>query len=259
MGEAKQRRLAFSARIREVQPFCIFCGGVHASETLEHYPPKIIFNGKHRPKGLEFGACRPCNANSGRADQIVGMLGRVYPDPQSELERDEYRRLLSAVERSAPGIIEEMEQDQLAAWRKWGIRGRASGGFLRVNGPIVTNAITTFGAKLGLALHYEATGRIAPIGGAVLVRWYSNLQAFAGELPEDFLNELGPGRTLRQGALSVPDQFRYASMVAEDITMSGHFAILREAFAVLMLVIEDASQHKKGPTIPVGFLRQESS
>jgi hypothetical protein len=44
---------------------------------------------------------------------------------------------------------------------------------LRVNGPLVTKHMGVFGAKLGSALHFEATGSAVPLNGGVQSRWFT--------------------------------------------------------------------------------------
>lgn len=260
MGEGKQRR-TFSQRIREDQPNCIFCGGDTPSETVEHYPPRSIFDGKHRPKGMEFGACKECNEASREADLVVAMLSRMMPDSKTEAGRAEVRKLIRSV-LQIPGFADEVqpERDQLGTL----IRHRdiaaqlPSWNFLRVDGPIVARSMTIFGAKLGLALHTATTSRILSAGGAVTVRWYSNLNAYQGELPNEFLAICGPGRTLRQGDFEVGEQFRVASVVPDDSggSMSGHFATFRQSFGVLMFATEKPNGVLKGWSVSPGFLKR---
>ncbi|RWF47115.1 MAG: hypothetical protein EOS46_14695 [Mesorhizobium sp.] len=260
MGEAK-RRETFSQRVRKNQPFCIFCGGKTPSETVEHYPPRSIFDGKHRPKGMEFGACKECNEASREADLVVATLSRMMPDSKTEAGRVEVKRLIRSV-LSIPGFANEVrpERDKLGTL----IRHRdiaaqlPSWNFLRIDGPIVARSMTIFGSKLGLALHTTTTGRILSASGAVAVQWYSNLQAYQDALPKEFLAMCGPGMTLRQGDFEVGDQFRVASVVPDDSggSMSGHFAVFRESFGLLMFATEEPNEVQKGWAVSPGFLKR---
>ncbi|MER9892393.1 hypothetical protein NKJ40_09840 [Mesorhizobium sp. M0119] len=258
MGEAKQRE-TFSQRIRREQPFCIFCGGTTPSETVEHYPPRIIFEGKHRPMGLEFGACRVCNEASREADLIVAMLSRIMPDSRTEAARQEVKRLIGAVLR-IPGFAQEVrpEMDQLGTLLRYrDIAAQLpSWNFLRIDGPIVAKAMTIFASKLGIAMHTATTRRILPLSGAVAVQWYSNLQAYEDKLPKEFLAMCGPGKTLRQGAFQVGDQFRVSSALPSDGLVSGHFAIFRDSFGILMGVAEQAEDLEGGWALSPGFLKR---
>ncbi|TPL88997.1 hypothetical protein FJ950_01175 [Mesorhizobium sp. B2-3-14] len=259
MGEAK-RRETFSQRIRREQPFCIFCGGATPSETVEHYPPRSIFDGKHRPQGMEFGACRECNEASREADLVAATLSRMMPNPKTSAGRAEVKRLLHSAFRIS-GFKDEFlpERNQVAALnRLQGIASQLpSWNFLRIGGPIVARSMTIFGSKLGLALHTATTGRILLTSGAVAIQWYSNLQAYQDALPKEFLAMCGPGRTLRQGNFEVGEQFSVASVVPdEDGSMSAHFATFRQSFAVLMFATEKAEEAHRGWSVSPGFLKR---
>lgn len=262
MGEVR-RKETFSQRIRREQPVCVFCAGEAPSETVEHYPPRILFEGKQRPQGLEFGACKVCNEGSREADLIVAVLSRMMPDPKTEAGREEVSRLVKQVLR-IPGFADEMrpERDQLGTLLRYKDIASAlpSWHFLRVDGPIVAKAMTVFATKLGMAMHTATTGRIVPHGGTVEVQWFSNLQAYEGKLPKEFLDICGPGKTLRQGSFDVADQFRVASAISPDETFSGHFAVFRDSFAALMIAQEQPDERNreqdKGWVLSPGFLKR---
>ncbi|CAN7738709.1 hypothetical protein LJR234_006645 [Mesorhizobium amorphae] len=259
MGEAK-RRETFSQRIRREQPFCIFCGGSTPSETVEHYPPRSIFDRKHRPQGMEFGACKECNEASREADLVVATFSRMMPDAPTATGRAEVKRLIDSALR-IPGFAKEVYPE----WNQLGVLKRyqevaprlPTWNFVRLDGPIVARAFTIFASKLALALHTTTTRRILPPGGAIAVQWYSNLDAYNGELPKDFIAMCGPSRTLRQGNFQVGDQFRVASVVPDDSGyMSGHFASFRDSFGVLMFATERADELKGGWSVSPGFLKR---
>ena len=93
MGEAKLKRRAHAA-VLVAHPWCIYCGEIHSADTIEHMPPIAMFDGRQRPKGLEFLTCRDCNNGTRLSDMAASVLGRAYPDAQTP---DELRRLLSGV------------------------------------------------------------------------------------------------------------------------------------------------------------------
>lgn len=259
MGEAK-RRETFSQRIRREQPFCIFCGGDTPSETLEHYPPRSIFDGKHRPQGMEFGACRECNEASREADLVAATLSRMMPNPKSAAGREEVRKLINSVWR-IPGFAREFQPDRNQAATLNRLRDIAprlpSWNFVRIDGPIVAKSMTIFGSKLGLALHTATTGRILPASGAVAVQWYSNLQAYQDALPKEFLAMCGPGRTLRQGDFEVGEQFTVHSVVPDEGgSMSAHFATFRQSFAIMMFATEQSEKAHRGWSVSPVFLKR---
>ena len=59
----------------------------------------------------------------------------------------------------------------------------AGAGLLRVDGPILKKHINVFGAKLGLALHYEAHGSPVPRAGGVQPMFFTNVSALRASFP----------------------------------------------------------------------------
>jgi hypothetical protein len=78
MGEAMAN---LSRLIRERDPICIYCSAA-PSVDADHAPPKVIFTGKDRPKGLEFGVCKDCHEPTRAIDQIAAGYGRLMPRPR---------------------------------------------------------------------------------------------------------------------------------------------------------------------------------
>ena len=93
-----------------------------------------------------------------------------------------------------------------------------------------------FGAKLLLALHFEATRMIAPKDARICVLWYSNEAAIDGSLPSEAIALCGDPKTLTQGRFSVENQFLYGSSKAADSMTTMHFATFRNSFAILGLI-----------------------
>lgn len=243
MGEAKRRRKLKDQVLAEYQ-HCIFCGGKTPASTVDHVPPRAIFDLRRRPRGLEFPACQPCN-HGGRLDEMVAaMLSRIFPDPSAEAAKEEVQRLMQAVNNNSPGLLEEMmpsfRQKKLA--RRNQDKLPQGGGVLNCQGPLLNSAIHRFGAKVAYALHFRLTGKPVPPDGAACVWWLTNYQALQGDMPHQLLNMMGKPRTLRQGRWEVGDQFRYSSIGTEEGTMSAHFATFRFSFAVCAFVAEQAGK-----------------
>src|SRR4029453_5891624 len=158
------------ALLREM-PFCIFCGGAEPATTIEHCPPRMMFRGKQRPNDLVFSSCEGCNSGTKRSDLVASLLGRIYPDG-TNADTADLQKVLQGVANNIPGLLQELhmsDAEQVAAQMPVGWA-------LRANGPILTSHILPFGAKLGLALHFELHKRPVPISGGVLPRWFSNVQ-----------------------------------------------------------------------------------
>ncbi len=230
MGEAARTRRAHS-RILQKASRCVYCGG--AADTVEHMPPRIMFRGKQRPKGLEFPSCRPCNNGTSTSDLVASLIGRMSPDPETQTDRDDVDKLLRSVHANVPGLLEEMRMGR--GGQKLALRGLSvdpDSGALKANGPLLTKHMNIFGAKIGFALHAEAFGEPVPLDGAVMPIWYSNHQALRGELPQELLSVLPEGKTLSQGRKEVSDQFQYTWAITEERSNGLFFVTFREAFAV---------------------------
>src|SRR5262249_6012766 len=84
MGEGARRNRTLLDQLRAEQPYCIYCGGGTLGDSVDHMPPRTIFDLRHRPKGLEFLACSACNTGGKKAEQIAGFLSRLlYPTPRT--------------------------------------------------------------------------------------------------------------------------------------------------------------------------------
>jgi hypothetical protein len=236
MGEASQRKKSKQALLKE-WPFCVFCGGTEPATTIEHCPPRMMFRGKQRPNDLVFPSCKRCNLGTRRSDLVASLLGRVYPDG-TDLDTADLRKVLQAVANNLPGLLQEMMlSDAKQAAAKMPV-----GWVLRANGPILTSHILTFGAKLGLALHFELHKRAVPSSGGVLPIWFSNVQAVRGEIPNDLLAMLPAPRTMAQGKRHVGDQFQYSWTTTDERHHTLLYAVFRESFAIAATTADDRTQ-----------------
>jgi hypothetical protein len=244
MSDTSAKKRAHYA-VFEACPDCIYCGGAVPATTIDHVPPRIIFRGRQRPKGLEFASCKSCNEGTSRADLVAGLFSRVAPDAATEAEQEELKKLLAATNNNVPGLLEELQlspaETQGAHQR---LPGRSDAGFLRSNGPLVSKHMRTFAAKLGFALYYEATRQIVPSTGAVAARWFSNVDRLEGTFPQTVFDMLLPPQTLRQGKLDVADQFGYQWRLTDDDSMAMFLATFRQSFAVLAFVAKDRTKLK---------------
>lgn len=259
MGQAKRKQ-----QLREIVlgacPSCIYCSGDTPAVTLDHMPPRTMFEFRQRPKGLEFASCEACNRGSSLAEQVASLISRHYPDPETEAGALEVAKLLREVHSNHPGLIAEMHRDTVIGPNGEAVMRQSSrgGAILWVGGPLVSSAMLLFVAKLAFALHYESTKRIIPQQGGVFVRWYSNHDPATDTLPTDMLTMLGPPDTLRQGRKEVSTQFTYSSKASADSQMTGHFVTFRQAFKAVMITTEKievfaAAEGKN--TFQPGFLK----
>lgn len=259
MGEAKRRRNVILERLCSEQSFCVFCGGITRGTTVDHVPPITCFDRKDRPGGLEFLACLDCNSGSRIDDLILGMMSRLFPThPATPSGHKEFGVHAQAVRNNAPEVIRELLPDD---WKTWLIShasydsGRLySVGFGQGR---IAQALECFGAKFGLAMHFQATGRIIPPGGAAVPLVFTNGALLSGDIPSEIGPTLGPPRTLQQGRKNAWDQFSYSSRIADDPRgTSMHLAAFRLSFTVITFVTEDVrlSRFAEAPRYRPGFL-----
>jgi hypothetical protein len=81
---------------------------MNVATTIEHMPPIQIFEGRQRPKGLEFPACYPCNNQSGLSDLVASMLARTFPHADTTIQRQDFVKILAAISNNLPALLEEM-------------------------------------------------------------------------------------------------------------------------------------------------------
>jgi hypothetical protein len=238
LGEARARRRAH-AQLLSSSPLCIYCGG--NADTVEHMPPAMMFIRKQRPKGLEFPSCRECNNGTSKSDLVASLIGRLSVKPSAEVEAAEFKKLLRSVQNNVPGLLEEMKIGR--AGQKFARKTlplEEGGGVMRTNGPLVTQHMLVFGAKLGFALHYEALKTIVPPTGGVAPLWFSNAQAARGQIPKKLFSLLPATRqTLRQGRRDVSKQFQYTWAITQERNHALFYATFHRSFAIAVVSAMD--------------------
>jgi hypothetical protein len=244
LGAASENRARTRAHgiILEQCPFCVYCGGSILATTVDHVPPIGMFRSRQRPKGLEFASCLPCNGGTRLADLVAALFCRVYPDANGANEQEELKRLLTSVNNNIPGLLQEMHigrAGQKIAGSRLPVPTDA--GFLRANGPLVSNHMQTFASKLGFAFYYELTRSIIPASGGVVARWFSNVDQLEGKFPQTIFDVLLPAQTLKQGRFEVSSQFAYQWRLAEGERMALFCAFFGQSFAVVACAATDHS------------------
>jgi hypothetical protein len=259
MGEARRRR-EHSRELLDRHPWCVYCGGMVPSEDVDHVPSKMMFRNKHRPKGLEVPACRACNAGSSKFEVIANAFGRISFGKGPEIDSFEFGRLLRDAEANNPGFLPELRGQKIdkADARRFGLA--SDSGTFATDGPIVSDAMARFAAKLGFALHWAETGgRIVPADGAVFARWYTNHNKLEGTFPDMIFRVLGPKRSLTQGKWTVEDRFSYSVGLADTKRMGIYFAAFQFSFSTLSFAVEEPKEKHSGLGFYMfrpGFIRE---
>jgi hypothetical protein len=216
-------------------PICCFCGGGVQATTRDHVPAKIIFDGKHRPKGIEVPACERCQQYSKKHELVAAMVARIFPNSSGSLQRKEFKKVIQRAFKAVPGLLTELgaSPEQMARITDLRRRQPDAAGVLNMGGPLMNESLDVFGIKMSCALHYEKTRRIVPIGVPISIRVYSNVDALDGNIPGEVIRLMGRPDTLRQGNWSVSNQFAYAYATAAGGKYAAYFATFRQSFAVL--------------------------
>lgn len=222
-------------------PFCCFCGGQTPSAEPDHIPSRVIFYKRRWPEGYEFPSCTACNRISRHDEQVVAMLSRLYPGPDTADKAREANERIRAVAYYYPEILDEMKarpeqvESTLEKYKLQKPDGVALSDlpFLSVSGPLINNAVANFGRKLFLALHYKYTNRILPKEGGIAIRWYSNLQVEHDEIPRELTQFVTGFPNLERSKTDLSDQFFYRFGITDDLKASLFLAFFGGSFAIL--------------------------
>lgn len=228
-------------KVLEDQPHCIYCGGKTPANSVDHVPPKAVFDQKHRPSGLEFAACRECHDGTRLDDLVVTMASRIFPDPETEEAQEELAKSLTGVKNNVPGLLEEMRPSfrQSKKVRRLSREIGDSLNALNFDGPIMNKHIARFAGRIGCALHFELTKSIIPPDGGIGGSWFTNYNVTTGTAPEGLLEILPSPSTLKQGKWGVDDQFLYSSVSSDNGNLSVHCATFRSSFGVWVACSND--------------------
>ncbi len=242
--------VSLSQKVRRNQPHCIYCGGMALGDDIDHVPPTGLFDGAWRPKGGEVTVCKPCHTGTRELDDVAGFVSRFFPNPQTDAQQADVTRSIRSFIRNYPHLVNE-------AGRPEPYEQIEGAGSFHV-GPLMRSVMTTFAARVGLALHHRMTGEIIGPNGGIFAHWYTNYQGMEGRLPDEFLETLGPGYTMVQGTKDVGDQFSFAFSTGSDHGATGYWATFRKSFATMTFVSQSVSDFSVVRPIDIyrpGFLQ----
>src|SRR6185312_3522823 len=222
-------------------PWCIYCGGIAPATEADHVPARVMFEGRARPKGLEFPSCKACNEGVRRSELVAALISRANSEPGRQVVEQEFGYLLKAVHRHVPGLLEEMRSPRAQSKLLAKSLGLDDDAFIRL-GPIANAHLNAFAAKFGFAFHFLAKGTPVPVGGAVAVCIRSNVDLLKGRIPSEIFELFGAPQTLQQGRFSAEDQFRYKALGTDDGNMSMGIASFRRSFAILTFAGDDPAK-----------------
>lgn len=222
VGEAKKKKRAH-AIVLETETRCIYCAS--PATTIEHMPPKTLFDNKYRPKGMEFAACAACNNGTRGADVVVSFFAHIDMDSGPDQSGD-FERRLRDVRRYAPGVIEELnapgKMEHIFLNRKGVLRPMVQ---VKADGPITKGYVRAFAAKFAMALYRQHIGVPLPLEGGIQIKTFNNV-GVTEELLRNTVKLLPMRNKLSQGKIDTARQFSYVFQTDQKSIVAA-FASLR--------------------------------
>lgn len=232
MGQAKDNRRRFDDLLKRF-PNCIYCGGKTPATGVDHFPGKIMFDGKDRPKGWEFPACDVCNTGAKHVDLVAACVASLYPEPTTDTQKNDQCKIQRGIANNIPGLIDEMKMDRGAQKIALGELGRRYDVGAIYIGPIAQKYLNIFCQKFALAAHFEATKSILPENGILIGMYLTNFEALEnGDLLSRAAKYFPHYATLQQGEKQVSGQFDFAIGFSEEKSMTFSVARFRQSFEV---------------------------
>ncbi len=111
-------------------------------------------------------------------------------------------------------------------------------------GPRLNAAIDNFSRKLFCALYYKHADSILPASGGIAIRWFTNVQIDADEIPRSLAPLLSNFPVLQRSQTKLDDQFFYRWVVATEKSVAVFLTFFRRSFAILGFVSRDAEDSK---------------
>lgn len=240
MGMSRKHKDAFKL----AHPTCIFCGGANPMTTIEHCPPRAMFQNREWPEGFEFPACGSCNHGSADDDLIISLLARLDPFSGSGGDDGRLPLLASSIRQQHPGLISRMYPTPGEARklnRSLGLlvakgKTQQESGVAKVL-PEMHRAVEVFAAKLAKAIFYKETNTIFPVTGDLLMKWSANSELVT-QGSYTLLNTLAdlPGHSpnLKRGKNVLNKQFSYALSISEGNELFAIRAVFGRGFALVV-------------------------
>jgi hypothetical protein len=242
MGKSvRQRRQEFLA----ANPICIFCGGVSAATTVEHCPPRAMFQHRQWPEGFEFPACEECNNGTSDQDLLVSMIARSDPFTNQGDRDGRSLGLMKMINRQYPDLLGKMLMSPIEARRnnqRLGIKPppghtHQQAGVVNVP-PEMHEAVGVFAAKLSKAIYYLHSRLAFPNHGCLMLNWFTNeqlLQEGKYRLFDILKNQQGIAPRLERGGKFLNDQFEYRFAPSSDFEIFVLQACFGKGFGFVVL------------------------
>lgn len=241
MGSQKRYREKFFSD----HPTCCFCGGIRKSEEIEHMPSRIMFIEKHRPRGLEFPACKKCNDSTRKSEPIVAFFALSMSAEKNVKYRSHMDKLIDHIKRYDRRVLDEIIAGRIYGIKKEkAINNTYKSDYRILNmGEKSKKHIHIFNKKMSIALFYNKTSIILNENARVAIHLHSYFD-FISENPPKFPTYLGNFDTLRQGGWNVADQFQYRYVLAVDNKAAIFQFVYHNNMVSTCFVVQDHSMVK---------------
>ncbi|WP_157085307.1 hypothetical protein [Methylobacterium sp. Leaf99] len=221
-SKTKEKR---KVRFLRDHPVCCFCGGSKITETWDHVPPKACFPEGHWPETFEFPACFDCNSSTKDADQIFAYHSMLMDYDPRNLSVKDARKLHSGINNNYREALPKLNlsaNEARSALRHAGISKPPGMPLKDVPVVLITTAardsIVTTGRKLGCALYYRETGKIAPGCYGLLISWHQTQNPHMADVTQ-YLEQALPSftRATRRTIKEYGNRFCYWSGETEGL------------------------------------------
>ncbi len=225
-------------------PKCVFCGGHTIATTIEHCPPKSMFDNKEWPEGFEFPSCSKCNHGTSDHDLIVAWMARVdFTDQSSEIDQ-RTEGLLKLVNHQNPRMIKKMLPSVIEARRTNRLLGitppqgktHTETGVINITLEM-TNAIHIFSKKLAKGIYYMHSLKIFPNDGCLMLGWFTNVEFVktSGFIPFDLIKDLsGTVPSILRNGKSLDSKFSYKFSISEKSDLFVLQAMFGNSFGLVI-------------------------
>jgi hypothetical protein len=240
MGTARIKKQAIFAKC----PNCIFCGGTVPATTIEHCPPRSMFDDRVAPDGYEFASCSTCNNGTSDEDLLVAWMARLdYTDLSAEGDQ-RTNGLFKAVHKQFPKLVTKLLPNAVEAKRTnrmLGITpepGKTHAETCVINvAPEMTGAIQTFAKKLAKAVYYMQAQKVFPADGCLMLGWFTNVEFVrkSGFVPFLAMKDIaGTTPAIERNRRSLDNRFSYKYSGSDDAKLFAIQAMFGNSFGLVI-------------------------
>lgn len=237
MGEKKNKTQKFL----KLHPKCIFCGGTVDAASIEHCPPRSLFQNRNAPEGFEFPACLSCNNDTSDDDLIVSVITRMC-SPKFGDSDGKLIGLMKRLNKQIPNFYKKFLPNPIEARknnRELGITPKSGMTHQEMGVVNVTNemrsAIEIFSNKLAKSILYHHEKLILSKENCLALNWFTNANVIkdGGTIVFDILKSIeGQAPILARSKTHLNDQFQYKFSISEDKELFLIQAMFGEAFGL---------------------------